>query len=465
MLISITSIFYVIMKNIVILGGGISGLALLWYLKKRLKNAASIILLEKSSRVGGWIRTIQKEGFLFEQGPHSYRGGIQGRATLQLIEELGLQEEVITANPVASQRFLYLNKQLQQLPNTIFSFLFSPLTRNLILNLAREWRIPPGVAVDESIYSFFSRRIGKEAVETFLDPLTSGIYAGNIHELSARSCFSILFEWERQYGSLLKGFFMSRFSKNEIATTSFIKKMEKKGLFSFKNGMEVLPKTLTNRLKEHILTEHEVNHMHFNSQNIELKLTNGKILNADRVYSALPPAELSSLLRLHYPQSAEFLRSIPSASIATINLGYKQKILSREGFGYLVPSKEKESILGMIWDSSIFPQQAGWSQETRLTAMIGGTRMNNFSDYYPEDFLQMALKAVSSHLNIDVEPDVSDIHIGYSAIPQYTVGYEEKKSAFFQTINPNLKVLGSCFHGISINDCITVAKALTNEFV
>ncbi len=360
------------MKNIIILGGGISGLALLWYLKKAYRDTVSITLLEKTSRVGGWIQSIKKEGFLFEQGPHSFRGGSQGIATLQLVEELGLHNQIITANPSAQQRFLYLDKQLQKVPAHFFSLLFSPLTRKLFLNLLMEWRMPRGVTEDESIHSFFSRRVGKEVVETFLDPLVTGIYAGSIHNLSAKSCFPKLFEWERHYGSLTKGAFINRFSKRNEVVSPFIKKMKREKLFSFKDGMEVLPQTLALLLKDHIFTHHDVSSMQLSSKNAQLELTNGKKMHADLVYSTLPASALASLLRPHNSEISKLLNSISYESIAVVSLGYKQRLLPLQGFGYLIPSKENENILGMVWDSCIFPQQAKWPEETRLTVMIGG---------------------------------------------------------------------------------------------
>lgn len=454
------------MRKIVILGGGISGLSLLWYLRKQYGKSASITLLEKTSRAGGWIRTLKKEGFLFERGPRSCRTSGNGKATLQLVEELGLQNQVIAADPSAHDRFLYLDKRLQKVPSSLLSLLFSPLTRKMIPQLMMEWKVPRGIVEDESIHAFFTRRLGVEATDTLLDPLSAGIYAGNIHHLSAKSCFPQLFQWERQYGSLMKGAFFSHFSKNDKPSSTFTKKMDNVSLFSFKDGMESLPQALGKHLEAHILTDHEVTGLRFHSSGIDLQLINGRTLEADQVYSTLPAHVLSPLIRPPQSTAADLLKSISAASVAVVSLGYKQKLLSQQGFGYLVPSKEKENILGMVWDSCVFPQQSLLAEETRLTVMMGGTRMFHFSQWNEFDFLSCALEAVSDHLQIQAEPDVVDVHIAHAAIPQYEVGHQQKKIALqaaIEELSPRLTVLGSSFDGVSVNDCIANAKqAISN---
>ena len=193
------------MKKIIILGGGISGLSLLWSLKKKHGKQADVILLEKTSRVGGWIRTVKKEGFLFEKGPRSCRTQGHGRATLRLIEELGLQKQVIQADASAHHRYLYFQQHLQKIPSSFLSFLFSPLTRKIIPHLLKEWLVPKAREEDETVHDFFSRRISREAAETFVNSLTLGIYACDSRKLSIKSCFPSIYAWEQQYGSLLKG--------------------------------------------------------------------------------------------------------------------------------------------------------------------------------------------------------------------------------------------------------------------
>ncbi len=453
------------MKKIVILGGGISGLSLLWYLKKKTTHA-KLTLLEKSTRVGGWIQSLNKEGVLFERGPRSCRSWGYGIETLQLIEELGLQDQVITADPSSKNRFLYLNQSLQKIPSTFLAFLFSPVTRKMLPKICLEWFVHSGTSDDESVHDFFKRRLGSYAVDTFLDPLMSGIYAGDCRQLSAKSCFSQLFQWERQYGSLTKGFLLNLFSAKKASSTDFVQKIQEAGLFSFKKGMETLPIALETHLKEHILLKHEVKHLQFHSSGVNLQLTNGNTLEADQVYSALPAHALAALIRPHHMEAAQELDHIPFSTVAVVSLGYKEKLLSQKGFGYLIPLQEREKILGVVWDSCVFPDQCLGLEQTRLTVMIGGTRMPDFAQQSTSELLDCAMQALSKHLQIHVKPHVTDVYMAHSAIPQYIVGHESKKAAIQKAIHqlsPHFKILGSSFDGVAVNDCIAHSKRTASE--
>lgn len=452
-------------KNLAILGGGISGLALLWYLKKYQSQAANIFLLEKASRLGGWIQTTTKEGFLFEKGPRSCRVNGNGRATLELIQELGLESQVILGHPSAHFRFLYLQQKLHKLPSSIWGFLNSSLTRRFMYPLLKEWARPKGISEDESVNNFFVRRLGQELTDTFVDPLISGIYAGHTRELSMKACFEKLFQWERQYGSLTKGLWFARHSKG-VETTPFIRQMQKASLFSFKHGMQTLTDTLAERLEEHIFKEHEVVRLKFSSDGIDLYLKDGRQFWMDEVYSTLPAHRLSLLMQEHDPQLSKWLDQIPSTSIAIVNLGYKKNVLPHQGFGYLIPTKEKEDILGVVWDSCVFPEQNQSLEETRITVMLGGCHMIDFHSRTQGDFLNLALKALRKHLNLTVEPDVVDVHLAKQAIPQYLVGHPHLKKTIrerMQSLSPHFHLLGSAFDGVSVNDCIANASHFSSR--
>lgn len=449
-----------IKKNIVILGGGISGLSLLWYLKKYLGNDASIGLLEKTSRVGGWIQTHQTDDFLFESGPRSCRTYGNGTATLELIEELGLQDQVITASRASKKRFLYTDKKLQQMPSGFFSFLFSSFTPHLISSLLYDWKAPKGSSDDESVREFFVRRIGEQSTDLFLDALASGIFAGNIRELSAKSCFPQFYGWEKQYGSLLKGALFSR-SNHVPSPSSFVQNMQKEGIFSFKGGMESLTRTLYEKMRSDIWLNSEVKALRFLKDGVELQLADGRTIVADHVYSALPASAVASLISSHDPSIGQLLETIQTTSLAVVNLGYKHKVSNHHGFGYLVPSKENERVLGVVWDSSVFPQQNFHPDESRFTVMIGGAHMEDFDQWSESEFLACALETLANHMQIDREPDRIHLQLARSSIPQYNVGHSVKKLIIQQnikTLSPHLTLLGSSFEGVAINDCIHYSK-------
>lgn len=446
-------------KRYVILGAGISGLSLAWYLKKKCKNA-SITVLEKSHRTGGWIQTVVKDNFIFELGPRSCRTKGTGLETLKLIEDLGLENQVITANSSAKKRFLYINQKLRSLPTGPISLLCSPFKGDILRSLWQDLQAASGNQDDESIYDFISRRLGSGIANKFMDPLTSGIYAGNIHQLSLKSCFPLLHEWEKTKGSLIKG----ALAKKKVVNNNlspFVERLQKEDLFSFKDGMETLTHEIKRQLNSHIKLKNHAVGIQFHSDEVVVELNNGTVMKADHLFSALPLHALGDLIKPLSPKLEDILRSIPSSSVAVVSFGYKKNVLKHKGFGYLVPSQEKEDILGVVWDSCVFSDQNYYPKETRLTVMIGGAHMPNFNQFSESMFLEMALKSLFKHLGIQVYPDVIEITLARYAIPQYLVGHTEKLQQINQALSAltsRMTFLGNGFEGVSINDCIARAK-------
>jgi len=446
--------------RIAILGAGISGLALGWFLKKHQSHNIDLTILEASSRPGGWIQTISQDGFLFEQGPRSCRPHGTGIATLQLIEELGLQEHILFASPAARKRYLYINQKLQCLPTGPISFLTSPFRNDFLKALWRDWRSPKCGQNDESIHSFISRRLGTHFAESFFDPLVSGIYAGDIRELSIQSCFPLLQEWEQNHGSLISGAFTRKSTKEEHS--SFVQNARRKGIFTLKDGMESLVKTLAHKLKDELRIGSTATHLRIGNGVTEISLADGNTITADHLYSTLSPKILASLLPIKYSNLVKKLETFATTSVAVVNVGYNHKVLPHEGFGYLIPSKENEEILGVVWDSSAFPGQNRYPEETRLTVMIGGTHMPNFGDLNENDFKVIALRALSKHLQIKQNPVSTAIKLAGNAIPQYVVGHGAKVREIeeeFRNLPAKITFSGNAVHGVSLNDCIKSATS------
>ena len=451
-------------RQFVILGAGISGLSLAWFLQKSYGEQIEITLLEKSHRVGGWIQTIQKDGFLFELGPHSCRANDLSRSTLELIEELGLQEHVITAHASAHKRFLYTNQRLQALPSSLLSCITSPLMRGIPKALFRDWRTPRGNGEDESIYAFISRRLGHEIAEQFMDPLVSGIYAGDIRKLSIQSCFPQLLQSEQKHGNVLRGMFSKK--PRAQAGSDFIQTVQKHAIFSFKDGMETLPRALAGSLGNSVKIASAVKSLRFASEKVLIGLENGEILQADHVFSTISARSLSQLISLDQPALATKLNTITNTSVAVVNLGYHQDVLGKQGFGHLVPTNEGEDILGVIWDSSVFPQQNLNEAQTRLTVMLGGAHKPRLCFESEDQIYERAVKAVRKHLNISEHPDAYHVSIARDAIPQYEVGHQAKVSGIIEELQrcfPRLTSIGNSYHGVSINDCIAHARQVVKE--
>lgn len=333
--------------EIAILGGGISGLTQAFYLKQQ---GARVTVYEKSGRLGGCINT-SLEPYFFEHGPRTFMVD-RGEALLSLIEEVGLSSELIFAE--RKTRYLYYNKALRDIPK-----------HYLIWPMLTEWARAKGPE-DESIEAFGYRRFGKKVTDYLLEPMSLGIFAGDIKALSVATCFPYFKALEQKWGSLSRGFLHQ-------------KKTKKDGrLFTLKRGML----SLIHRLAEEV--------------EVVLNYDGGEP-PADRVIKALPPRLLDPTL--------------PMNSLATVNLAFDSPVVPKEGFGYLVPSVDKEPVLGVIFDSSVFPQQSRDPQETRLTVMMkkGDT--------------SLAIETVQRHLKIKIDPVYVQMTEYEKALPEFPVGY------------------------------------------
>lgn len=412
------------MKKVIILGAGISGLATAWYLRQKFGKAIDLTIIEQSDRVGGWIKTIQEGEFLFEQGPRGIRSNNKGKITHNLIVSLGLEKELLFTNPKTHTRYLSLTGILRPLSPILF------LMRGGFRGILKDLSTPATILEDETIASFFTRRFGSQIAENFMDPLVKGIFAGNIDQLSMRSCFPNQWDWEQTKGSLLRGL---------LAT----KRGKKESLFTFKRGMETLPNALANQIDAKILLSTPITKIERSDHQFLINETHV----ADNVISALPTHALAKLMGLANPCNY--------TTISTVSLGWKKPLLDKRGYGFLVPTKEKGDILGMTFDSDIFPEQGGG--QTRLCVMIEGSQSK-------QALLNIALRNVAHYQKIQEAPDACSIHTAEQAIPQYLVGHHKRIDELNKSLPPNMVLVGSSLQGVGVNDCIASAEQVAATF-
>lgn len=425
--------------KVVILGGGITGLTSAWYLEHFLREEVEVTVIEKSGRLGGCIHTVNEGNFLFEKGPRSLRPHSYGGIALELIESLKLQDEVIASSPFAKNRYVWDEGHLLKAPTGILEVFSSPLTKGFIGTFFKEWFRKKKTKADESIFDFFSRRYSSTLAKKLVDPLVACIYGGDIHQLSVQACFPILKEWEEQHGSVLSGAVRQVFCKRTSST-----------LISFKNGMESLPSRLAMELKGTIALNSEVERL--TSSSVILK--SGKELSYDSVISTLPGHALGKITRI--PEI-----TLPSGSITVVNMGWNRKVLNNEGFGCVIPSYSQLPLLGIVWDSSTFPQQNHHPDQTRITLMLGGSHSPTFSSLGNQDIQKTCLELTNSLLGISLLPD--NIHIGHAinAIPHFPVGHRENTANWKKILKdfyPHLWLAGPLCEGAAVPQCLQSAR-------
>jgi oxygen-dependent protoporphyrinogen oxidase len=389
-------------RSAVVLGGGLSGLATAWFLRRLRGEALRVTVVEGAQRAGGWVNTVYPGGHVLESGPRGVRPQGAGQETLSLAEQLGLQGELIAADPAAKMRFIYLDGRIQRMPGGLLEMFRAPTTSWLPPVLRAEMNKARGTGEDESIADFITRRFNGRVLDQLVDPLTSGVFAGDPSQLSVRSCFGRLYQLEQDHGSVVRGLLAEqlpwpfgraalpadRLDRRSPPESELGRHFAKAALVSFRGGMSTLTESLTKHLDaekgqdgedaaSRVLYGAAVSGLDFSSpEHVTVRCADGRTLQADHVFSALPAPAASALMAPHSKALAAELGDISYAPVALVTMAWDQCVLPPGliGFGHLVPFVEQQEVIGVTWDSCTFPQQGLATTPTRLTVFVGGSR-------------------------------------------------------------------------------------------
>jgi len=464
----------------VVLGGGISGLSAVHYLQK--STFKHVKLIEASSRLGGWIETTKTpRGFIFEHGPRTVRPkGVAGENTLALIEDLGLVSKVVPISqnhPAAQNRLIYVNKELHALPSSNLRSVFvtqPPFTKPLISALLHDLKAPKKALKDECIYDFVERRLGKEIAEYAVCPLVCGVCAGDAKEISVKFLLKSLFEAEQAHGSVVKGMLINMItgqSSSAFQTKCELFKRavkEKWSVWSLDGGLELLPETLTSSIKNKhadVLLSSPCEDIDFQAGKATVKLR-GNVFECDHVISSLPAKQLAPLIAKQHPELGAELSSIPTVTVAVVNLQFQGKLLKEDAFGLLVPPSENVPILGIVFDTCCFPK----GNNTVLSVMMGGRWFEQFFGKHPtpNTLLNTAVQYVHSILHISSAPAAHNVSLLNNCIPQYVVGHHERVERIKAYVNNHklpLSLVGASYDGVGINDVILSARTAVENLI
>jgi oxygen-dependent protoporphyrinogen oxidase len=419
-----------------VIGGGISGLTTAFLLKR---NGADVTLFEASETVGGNVQTIQRDGYTIEQGPNSL---LKSPRLVDLVRMLGLESQVIAANPSAQKRYILWHGKLEAMgPRSFVNGYFSPKT---LFALAREPFVRSKSPEHESVADFVSRRLNSEFLDKAIDPFVSGVYAGDPNDLSMRSAFPKLYEMERDFGSLIMGTIRRKVEKPD---PNFPR------TFSFKGGLKTLMQKLASEIGEGVRTSTAVEKI----ENVDGRFSvNGE--EFDAVVISTPAWVAAELVKDRDPKLAETLADVNYPQVAVAITAFKTENIGKklDGFGFLIPSKEKRPILGTLFHSAVFPERSPEGHELLMT-FIGGVRDNGDLDKLSDDEVKSIVTAqLGELLSVKGEPELFHLKRWKRAIPQYRVGYEQvmRHCSEFEKQNPGLFFCSNFYRGISIGDCV-----------
>jgi oxygen-dependent protoporphyrinogen oxidase len=458
-------------KRLVIVGGGISGLAAAHAAAERLgvgaadpRGGVEIVVLEREPAVGGKARTNVERGFTVEAGPAGFLA--PDPAIDRLVRAAGIEHQLLPADAAAARRYLVHAGRLRRLSMDPVRFVGSGILGPLaILRALREpWveRRDPAIG-DESVWDFARRRLGAQAADRLVAPMVLGVFAGDARRLSLRSAFPRLAELEAEHGSLVRGM---------LARSRRIETDPKAGdgapvgpagpgrLTSFRGGLETLPRALA-RGPAQVRCGIAVESVDRDQAGLVLSFP-GETLQADAVVLAAEAASSSRLVAGSAPRLAAELAAIDCPPIAVVALAFDAAAARRvpRGFGVLVPRGEGRRVLGVLWDSHMFP---GRSPEGTLLvrAMLGGAVDREAGLADEADLLAWTRDDLRQLLGIEAPPVFTRVVRWERAIPQYELGHAERVRRIEAEVarQPGLFLAGTALHGVAFGKAAAAGLA------
>jgi oxygen-dependent protoporphyrinogen oxidase len=446
------------MNRIVVIGGGITGLAAAHRVHE-INPSIEVTLLEASGRLGGTIQTEHRDGFLLERGPDSFIS--EKPEALALTKRLGLESQIIETNETFRRSFIVRNGRLRAVPEGFQLMAPSrmwPFITSDIFSLAGKARMAADLLLprkstngDESLASFVRRRLGEEALARMAQPMVGGIYTADPETLSLRATLPRFLDMEQKHRSLILA--MLRQGRTQKTGTSGARY----SLFlSFDRGMQVLVDALA-RIKAEIRLNTHVQTLKRDGSGWTITTHDGEQLQADAVCLALPAHITASLLSDTSDQLAQKLTRITYASTATINFGYRRSAIAHplNGFGFVVPFIEKRSLIACTFSSVKFSSRAP-DEHVLLRAFAGGALQPQI---FALDEATMATRVeadLRDLLGISEDPLFVEVAKWERSMPQYEVGHLDRVNEIEWLVKdlPGLALAGNSYRGAGIPDCI-----------
>jgi len=461
------------MNRIVIVGGGITGLAAANRVRE-INPSIKVTLLEASDRLGGTLQTEYRDGFLLERGPDSFIS--EKPEALALAKRLGLESQIIQTNEAYRRSFIVRDGRLRAVPEGFQLLAPSrmwPFITSDIFTLAGKARMAADLFLprkntngvnDESLASFVRRRLGEEALARMAQPMVGGIYTADPETLSLRATLPRFLDMEQKHRSLILA--MLRQGRVQKLGTSGARY----SLFlSFDRGMQVLVDALK-RINADVVLNTRAQRLIYD-QGWTVITDKGEQLKADAVCLAVPAFIAASLVSDIDTRLADKLRAIKYASTATINFGYRRTAIKHplNGFGFVVPIIEKRSLIACTFSSVKFAGRAP-EDHVLLRAFAGGALQ---PEVFALDDATIATRVeadLRELLEIREDPRFIEVAKWERSMPQYEVGHLDRVDEIERLVKelPGLALAGNSYRGAGIPDCIrsgeAAAEALSTDY-
>lgn len=421
-------------------------------------------MLERAAVVGGKAQTIARDGWRLEGGPTGY---LDNEPTLDtLVQAAGLTK--LPADQAAARRFLVRNGQLKEIQAHPLKFATSGILSPLgLARLATEpWRKKRVDTADESVWDFAKRRLGRQAADRLIGPMVLGVFAGDAKHTSLAAAFPRMAELEAEYGSLIKALIAlqkERKKEPSSARPTGGPAGPSGQLTSFADGLHTLPAQLAARGQAAgdftVRCKVDVQELDHDGTNWRLQVAAAgaaEDLTADAVVLAGESFAAGALLRTLAPQAARELNAIQTPPIAVVGLGYGPAALAAapRGFGALIQRGQGLRILGVLWDTHLFPERSP-DGTLLMRCMLGGSTDPIAGALSDDELLRIARADLARLFHLTgpaAEPCFQEVVRWPRAIPQYELGHLARVArikAHLEATPPGLYLAGNYLDGVA----------------
>ena len=451
-------------KKVVIIGGGITGLSAAYYMQKEVNEQGyplDITLIEASPELGGKIQTVRRDGYVIERGPDSFL--IRKKSVDQLASDLGIADQLV--RNATGQAYILLQDQMHPIPagavmgipTEVKPFITSGLfSLSGKLRAAGDFVLPRSeVSGDQSLGKFFRRRFGTEVVENLIEPLLSGVYAGDIDQMSLESTFPQFYEVERKHRSLILG--MKKTTPKQLPQKNSHSSKKMGAFHTFRQGLESVVEALEEQLDPVVVMKGtRVIKVDKQDDRVILTLSDQQQIEADAVIMATSHSVASQLFEPH--GLLKELGTIPTTSVATVALGFPKSAMKREidGTGFLVPRSSNYSITACTLVDRKWPTTTP-DDKVMVRAFVGRIGEEAIVDLPDSEIEKIVLKDLGEILGLEGQPEFCIITRWKEDRPQYRVGHKEKILRAKQELHeqfPMIQLAGASYNGVGLPDCI-----------
>lgn len=461
-------------RKIAVIGGGITGLAAAFYLQKKAKEESlpyEVVLVEASPRLGGKVQTAVRDGFIIEKGPDSFVA--RKLSASRLAKEVGMEDKLVYNT--AGKSYVLVKDRLHPMPGGsimgiptevgpfITTGLFSPLGK---LRAAADFVLPrSGKSGDQSLGQFFRRRLGDEVLENLIEPLLSGIYAGDIDQLSLMATFPQFYQVEREHRSLILG--MKKATPGTPKKT--VKNAPKRGGFlTFTTGLQSFIDAIEAHLEAgSVLKGVRVEEIKKVDNTYRLSLNNQEVMYADAIITSTPHHAIPSI----FPSYTFFepLKKMQATSVATVAMAFDQSAITKDvdGTGFVVSRNSDYTITACTWTHKKWPHSTP-DGKVLIRCYVGRAGDEAVVDLSDEEIIKIVLEDLNKTMSITDKPDFSIVTRWKESMPQYTVGHKQRIENVKKGVKeelPGVFLAGSSFEGLGLPDCIDQAEQAVKEVI